>query len=329
MQNSSTSIDMSSGCGVNPSADDPKPSWNTTTMIPSVAPSVSALQTSARRGWTMLPVNRNRTTNVVSTTRAMANGSRSPTEARLSTSAALAPPTSASVPSGSATPRTAPTRSLAVWDFASALVTTASRSLDWALKVATAGLCSASSPLTKVPALESTRSTADSVESCDAYSASGVASTGPVVTTSIAVVSLLAKPSRIASPTCRLAAVVGRTRSSGVPNSTDNSGNAAATRTATTAPPASHGRRITRAASRPQKGAAALRGRRSHGSEPAFTRVPSTHSNAGSATSAPRTAMATTPIPAYANDRKKYRGNTSNAASAAATASPLNMIVRP
>ena len=39
--------------------------------------------------------------------------------------------------------------------------------------------------------------------------------------------------------------------------------------------------------------------------------------------------MTTTPIPAYANERRKYNGKINSAANAAITVAPLKTIVRP
>ena len=59
------------------------------------------------------------------------------------------------------------------------------------------------------------------------------------------------------------------------------------------------------------------------------TRGPSTASRAGSTTTAPSAARATTAMPAYPNDRRKASGKTSMAARETITVPALNKTVRP
>ena len=97
----------------------------------------------------------------------------------------------------------------------------------------------------------------------------------------------------------------------------------------TTVPPMITGRRITFIA-RSCQNPSPTRGfffLRKIGTESTFG--PRVARIAGSVTTAPITAMATTEIPAYANDRRKMSGKIKRAASEAATVKPLNMTVRP
>ena len=62
---------------------------------------------------------------------------------------------------------------------------------------------------------------------------------------------------------------------------------------------------------------------------PVSTRVPSTASRAGRATTAETTARAVVAMPAYAKERRKYCGNTSSAERDTATVRPEKITVRP
>ena len=87
-------MDRFSGAGVTPRIDARCPSWKIQTIVPSTALSISRFRTSAFIGTTMLPVNRNSSTNVASAISRIATGSRSPTAALVSMSVAVGPPTS-------------------------------------------------------------------------------------------------------------------------------------------------------------------------------------------------------------------------------------------
>src|ERR1700754_3775957 len=100
MQNSSTSMLTSSGSGVNPSTDENQPSWNTSTIRPSVADSANRLNSSARSGCSTPPVNRNNSTIMMTAIDPEASHSRLPIASLLSTNRAASPPTSAVTPSG-------------------------------------------------------------------------------------------------------------------------------------------------------------------------------------------------------------------------------------
>ncbi len=81
------------GVGVKPRTEARWPSWKIQTMAPSVAPSVSALPSSARMGWMTLPVKRNSKMNVVITISPPATSRRALIACFASTSVAVAPPT--------------------------------------------------------------------------------------------------------------------------------------------------------------------------------------------------------------------------------------------
>ena len=115
-----------------------------------------------------------------------------------------------------------------------------------------------------------------------------------MVTSSIGDVLLASNSARTTSPTCRLLALVGSTRSSGVPKSTRSSGEAASTNAAITGSAVSTGWRMTRPDSPPQN-RDVVRGVRL---DRPFTRVPSSVSSAGSTSTPPIAAIAMTPIPA-------------------------------
>ncbi len=133
---------------------------------------------------------------------------------------------------------------------------------------------------------------------------------------------------RMSSCTCRLDTLVGRTRSSGRPNWIRRNGRPNRIKSAVTPMAIGTGRRITMVAMRCQTPSPTGFGsRRSKRSE--LTLGPSTASSAGRLTTAPTPARSATPMPAYANDRKKASGNTSSAASATATVSALNATVLP
>jgi hypothetical protein len=108
-----------------------------------------------------------------------------------------------------------------------------------------------------------------------------------------------------ASATRRLSEVERSTPWSGVPKVTPSSGLAMTSSSAMTGNANSAGRRVTRPARRPHHGEAAPSAARVHGTRPALTRGPSTASRAGSSTSAPNAAIATTPMPAYPKERRK------------------------
>ena len=93
LQNSSTSMLVSSGSAVKCSAPDRCPRWKIHTSSPPVAARVTALSTRARIGCTTDPVNRNSTRNVVSTMSSPASGSRVPIARVVSISSAVWPPT--------------------------------------------------------------------------------------------------------------------------------------------------------------------------------------------------------------------------------------------
>ena len=93
MQNSSTSMLVSSGSAVKCSSPDRCPSWKIHTISPAVAARVTPLSTRERIGCTTDPVNRNSTMNVVSTMSSPASGSRLPIACVVSISSAVWPPT--------------------------------------------------------------------------------------------------------------------------------------------------------------------------------------------------------------------------------------------
>ncbi len=93
IQNSNTSMLVSSGSGVKCSAPDRCPSWKIHTISPAVAARVTALSTRARIGCTTDPVNRNSTMNVVSRMSSPASGSQAPMACVVSISSAVSPPT--------------------------------------------------------------------------------------------------------------------------------------------------------------------------------------------------------------------------------------------
>src|SRR5262245_7096299 len=157
MQNSNTSIAVSSGSGVNPSHDDSHPSWKINTSTPSVADRPSTLNSSARSGCSTLPENKNSNTNVLNAISPMASGSRSPIAVLLSTSRAALPPTTTSRPSVGAA-RTVATRSWPSVECGSYAVSTDNRCTP--VLDAYAGLPGAAArPSTNVPALAVTDST--------------------------------------------------------------------------------------------------------------------------------------------------------------------------
>ncbi len=136
------------------------------------------------------------------------------------------------------------------------------------------------------------------------------------------------KSFRMWSWTTRLDAVAGSTRSSGRPKFTFRNG-APSRRSSATIPIAiGPGRRMTTVARRCQNPVPSALGFRRHSTSES-TRLPRTAMNAGSTTTAASAASATTAMPAYANDRRKYSGNTSSAASETPTVSALNSTVRP
>src|SRR5215467_10068997 len=159
MQNSSTVMDVSIGLGVKPSRPDRWPSWKIQATTPSVADSDSALSTSARIGCTMLPVNRNSSTNVVIAISAMAAGRCEPMDALLSTSCASAPPTSVVIPTGVAVARTACTSVSAAADLSGTVVTTCGRSPCGLVRLLAAGDAGDCVPEVYVPSADCTAAT--------------------------------------------------------------------------------------------------------------------------------------------------------------------------
>ena len=93
MHSNSTVMDASIGRAVAPNSEIRCPSWNIHVTMPTAAVSDSPFTTSARSGCSTLPVNRNSSTNVVSTMIPRASGSGRPMELSASASVASAPPT--------------------------------------------------------------------------------------------------------------------------------------------------------------------------------------------------------------------------------------------
>nr|CRL79039.1 hypothetical protein CPGR_05096 [Mycolicibacterium malmesburyense] len=147
-----------------------------------------------------------------------------------------------------------------------------------------------------------------------------------------------AKLARRSSPTCRADADCGSTRSSGKPHRALRNGAPSTRRNATITSATGTDRRITTFVHRYQKvcstglrtGSGLPNNRRpNRRTSRASSRSPSSTIAAGATTTAATAANDTTAIPAYANDFRKYIGNSTIATMDSATVIAENNTVRP